>query len=185
MTMSADEIRWIRQEIATQLNIILSAQAGDNAAVQTEDIENLLQNNPTIPKRPVMHPYGYASRAPRGVFSIVAKMGEGPSNRFVLGHRDGDRPTDLQLGETRVYSLAGYTVRWNDSGVFLSHGDSTPEPMVLGTAANEFLGMLLDLIANHTHAGQGAPPSNTLQFTQAKADTIDTKKLLATKEGGF
>lgn len=184
--MDANDIKWVRAEVQRQLNIVLYGQAGDNSTVENEDIDNLYQSMATIPQRPVMHPFGFVSRAAKGVFSVIAKLGNDPTNRMVLGHRDGQRPKDLDEGESRIYSLAGYQVICRGNGVFLRHNEaSTETPLLLGTQANQFFSDLLDLIIAHTHAAAGAPPTNAPDFVNLKAEQIETKALTSTEEGGF
>jgi len=122
--------RFIRQEITRSLNVILTASAGDNSEVETETIENLYPGSPSIPKRPVMHPYGFVSRAPSKTLSVVARHGADASNRMVLGHRDKDRPTDLNEGEAIIYAADGNQIKLgdgvtasNDSGSFKLDAD--------------------------------------------------------------
>jgi phage gp45-like len=106
--MNADEARFIRQEIARQLNVILSGQAGDNSSIETETIDNLFPGSPSIADRPVMHPYGFASRAPTGTIAVTAKHGADAQNRMVLGHRDKVRKLlDLSEGDAVIYSSDG------------------------------------------------------------------------------
>lgn len=121
--------RFVRDEIKRQLNIILTAQAGSNDN-ETETIENLFPGSPSIPERPVMHPYGFASRAPSKTLSVVAKHGADPSNRMILGHRDKNRPTDLEAGEAIIYSEDGNRIKLgsgvtatNDNGSFKLDAD--------------------------------------------------------------
>jgi phage gp45-like len=111
--MDADTVRFVREEIKRQLSAILSGQAGDNSDVETETIDNLFPGSPSIEKRPVMHPYGFASRAPQGTISVTARQGNDPSNRVVLGHRDSLRsglPEDLGAGDSVIYASDGKTV---------------------------------------------------------------------------
>ncbi len=111
MILTESEVkRFVRDEIKRALNIILTAQAGSNT-VEKETVENLFPGSPSIPKRPVMHPYGFASRAPSKTLSVVAKHGADPSNRIVLGHRDSNRPTDLNDGEAAIYSADGNKIK--------------------------------------------------------------------------
>lgn len=109
--MSPDLQRFIRQEIQRALNVILSGQAGDNDAVETETIDNMYPGSPSIADRPVMHPYGFASRAPNGTISVTAKTGADAHNRMTLGHRDKVRKLlDLSEGDAVIYSSDGALV---------------------------------------------------------------------------
>jgi phage gp45-like len=115
--MTPDVQRFVREEIKRQLNVILSGQSDGTADVETESIASMFPGSPTIADRPVMHPYGFASRASRGTIQVVGKQGADPSNRLVLGHRDSQRPTDLDEGEAVLYSSAQWAVYARADGV--------------------------------------------------------------------
>lgn len=183
--MDSNDKRWVQKEIERSLNIILSAQAGANPDVETETIDNLFQGMASIKSRPVMHPAGFVSRAAKGIFSVVARMGSGPTNRFVIGHRDKNRPKGLEEGESRIYSIAGYQVVAKSDGVFLLGAAKEMTPLILGPQSSQFFSDLIDLIVQHTHAASGAPPTNAAQFQQLDLDVIQTNSLLSTKQGGF
>lgn len=103
----SDTIRLVRQEIKRQLITILSGQAGANDQVETETIDNMYPGSPSIPDRPVMHPYGFASRAPVKTIGVTGRQGDDPTNRIVLGHRDSKRPKDIGAGDVVIYSHNG------------------------------------------------------------------------------
>ncbi len=126
----AEMVRAVRQEVARQLNVILSGQAGENTA-EKETIDNLFPGSPSIKDRPVMHPFGFVSRATKGTISVVGRQGASPENRLVLGHRDPKRPTDLEEGEALLYASDGETVisrvSAKQDGAFLAIYDSSGE----------------------------------------------------------
>lgn len=175
--------KWVRQEIARQLIVIASGQAGENT-VETETIENLYPGSPNIPERPVMHPYGFASRAPSGTISVTGKVGNDPSNRMVLGHRDSDRPSDLKVGEASQYSSSGYELRAMLDGIRLVKGNKQVA-LLLGEDVLELLGKIIDTIVIHTHGSPGTPPSNAADFNLIKTQDLSGATLLSTEEGGF
>jgi hypothetical protein len=177
--LDANDIRFIRQEIARQLDVILSGSAGDNATVISETIESLYPGSPPIINRPVMHPYGFASRASKGTISVTAKQGSHPGNRLILGHRDKSRPTNIEDGETVIYNVAGYTAYFKKDALYLGQGMGSAEPVVLGNKINDFLKSLLDIVANHTHASEGAPPTNQVDFLNLKSQNIDNDLVLS------
>lgn len=176
--------RWVKQEIARQVAVITSGQSGENADVQSEDIENLYPGSPTIPKRPLMHPYGFASRAPKGVIQVTAKVGEGPTNRMILGHRAKDRPADIEEGESLIYSEAGYKIVAHKDGIRI-HKGSEKYSLLLGEDVITFIAALVDLIVAHTHGPPGTPPTNAGDFTQLKTNDLASTTLLSTEDGGF
>lgn len=185
MSIEPDLKRYIRHEISKQMNIILSGLTGTfDPSKLTEDIEEIYPGADTITGRPVMHPFGFVSYAPRGTLQVVARQGEHPSNRLVMGHRDAQRPTDVAEGTAKMYSLAGFQIYAGDDGIYVGKNSAT-EPLVLGTAANEFFSALLDLLIAHVHPSPGAPSDKSADFTQLKTQTIEGNLLLSTGDGGL
>lgn len=148
--MDSDTLRAIREEVKRQLNVILPGETGATTQ-EIEDINNLYPSMPTIQKRPVMHPFGLASRAPQGTASVTGRMGEHVGNRMVLGHRDAKRPT-MDEGETVLYDAYGHVVYLSESKMQFGSKAST-EPMVLGNVLKEFLTMVIDAFLNGTQIG--------------------------------
>lgn len=179
--MEADIRRFIREEIRRQVNIILSGSTSDTTEA-TETIDNLFPGMPSIPTRPVMHPYGYASRASKGTISVVGRQGEHVGNRLVLGHRDKNRPTDLSEGEVVVYSFGTYKLYFRNDRVSVGKGDEV-ETVVVGETLVEVLSSILDAIIVHTHAAPGAPPTNAASFSSIKTVDVESGSFLA-KDGG-
>lgn len=179
--MDAEIQRFIREQIKQQLNIILSGAAGDNDSM-TETIDTLFPGMPGITGRPVMHPFGFVSRATPGTISVTAKVGADIQNRMTLGHRDKGRPTDLLAGETCVYSTSGYRLVWKEGSLMIGKGDDLEEA-VMGETLNDFLTQLIELIVDHTHASPGSPPTNEEDFIQLQTDFLDNDKILS-KDGG-
>ncbi len=186
MMSQSDILRLIRTEITKTMNVILPGAAGENATVVAEDIKSMYPGMPTQTQRPVAHPYGFVSRAPADCIQVVGRNGHDPSNRLVLGHRDGDRPVDLESGEAVLYSLAGYQVRAGAAGVTVIGPDGGTQSLVQGDLLAALLIEVLNLLASHTHAGNGAPPTEGPQFTQLVAENLDPVNKLATNsKAGF
>lgn len=181
----SDQIRFIRQEIEKQLNIILSGRTQSSAKF-TEGIANMYPGMDVITERPIMRPYGIISLAPDQTTQVTGRMGTHIANRLVLGHRDQNAPEPGAVGETIVYSMGGYEVKVANGQISLGKGGEF-ETMVVGDTLKEFLILLLNHIIAHTHIGNlGAPtspPQNASDFTSAKADFVDNDKILA-KDGG-
>lgn len=177
--------RLIAQEVRKNLNVILQGSSGANTE-QQEDINELFPGMSAIPARPVMHPYGHVSRAPQGTLNVVAKQGEHPGNRMVLGHRDSNKPKDLEEGETMIYSVGDYRVKVSKTKIEVAKGEDY-EPVVVGETLRQFLITLVELIIQHTHLGnlgyQTSPPQNFTDFQQAQEQNLDNKKILA-EDGG-
>lgn len=176
--------RFIVREIRKQIQIITSGEAGETTML-TEDIANLYAKMPTITKRPVMHPYGFASRAPKGTLSITAQQGDHPGNKMTLGHRDGNKPA-VDEGESVQYSFGGYRVVCKNGELFVGKGTDL-EHMVVGETLKAFLIALIQHIVVHTHIGNlGYPtgtPQNAADFTDLETSYLDNDKILA-KDGG-
>lgn len=133
--------RLIETEVKRHLDIILHGSAGTNTQ-ESEDIDSLYPGMGTIVKRPIMHPYGMASRAPKETISVVVKVGDHPGNRMTIGHRDSERPDDIQEGELVLYNELGQRI-YLKVGKVLIGSSSADEPAVLG---NVLVDMLTDLI---------------------------------------
>lgn len=167
------------------MNVLLNAVSGETTQ-ETEIVENLFSGMPNTGPRPVMHPYGYASRAPKGITNVVGRQGESYSNRFVLGHRDSNRPGDLNVGEVCLYSSDGTTVLkkiYVRSDTIQLGSSSAANNLVLGDLLNDFLSRLLDLIINHTHIGNlgyaTSPPLNSADFVAIKATDVTSEIMLS------
>jgi phage gp45-like len=160
--MTGEEIKWVRDEIKKQVNIILAGLAGVNTN-STEDINSQYPGSPVVPARPVMHPYGFVSRSSTGTMQVVARVGDHPGNRMVLGHRDANRPSDVQPGEAYLYSSGGYQIRVKNNQIQLGK-NGTWETAVLGDTLQTILVSFLNIYLEHTHEGNlGFPtgvPSN-------------------------
>ncbi len=127
--MNSTDMAWIRREIATQLQIILSGSTAAtqvNDVVGTESINHSPPGMPTIEGRPLAHPYGMVSRAPAGTVQVVAQQGSHPGNRIVLLHRDKDRPSLNAEGEVMLYDKFGNQV-WMQDGKIVVKLDGSME----------------------------------------------------------
>jgi len=177
--------RFINLEIKRQVNIIMSGTAGATSQ-HTETINDLYPGMGEIPDRPIMQPYGFASRAKEGTVSVTARQGDHPGNVVTLGHRDKDKPADLDAGESSVYSSGKFEVRVLNGQIQVGkNGDF--ETVVVGDTLKTLLISLIDTIVQHTHLGNlGYPtgfPQNAAAFNILKANTLSNDKILA-KDGG-
>ncbi len=195
--MDAETIRFVKEEIKRQLNIILNSASGANTS-QTETIDSLYPGMPGIDDRPVMHPFGFVSRATQGTISVTARVGADIQNRMTLGHRDKMRP-DVEEGEVMLYNST-------DDKIYVSHGkiiSTTPhwveksdlihigsedakEPFVLGLIFQAFEDKFLQLMRDHRHV-TSAPgaltsiPDNTLDIEEIRQSPILDNKILSDK----
>lgn len=172
--MDGEAIRFIREEVRKQVNIILNGQAGNNDQF-SEDINNLYPGCPTIPLRPVMHPYGFGSRAPTGTLQITARNGEHPGNRLILGHRDANRPT-LNAGETILYNQFGQQIYLEDGKIHIG-SKAAANPISLGDIVKKAMSDWLTEDIKQTHLGNlgflTGPPTNAAKYAAIKASPVD------------
>lgn len=166
----------IRREVAKQVRVILSGESDTNDQF-SESIVSLYPGMPTISNRPVMHPYGFVSRAPQGTIQVTARQGDHPGNRVVLGHRAADRPTIAQ-GEVAIYNQFGQVVYLKNGKVLLGSLTAS-QPYVLGTVISSLLGSLLQELSTHTHPSPGAPPTDAAAFVSMKSQNIDNGAILS------
>lgn len=179
--MSPEDRKFIREEIARQVNIILSGQAGANT-VQTETIDNLFPSMPSIVNRPVMHPYGIVSRAPRGTLSVTARQGEHAGNRMVIGHRDKNRP-DVGSGEAALYNQFGQQIRLENGEIKIGSAAASKQA-VLGPELKAFLTEFINAFISHTHVSSApgaatSPASSVASAVAAKGGYLDNNLILS------
>lgn len=182
--IDSELIRFLREEIKRQINIILpgvSQKPSQNEKGSVEDIVNMYPGMDVIEARPVMHPYGLVSKASSGTAQVVGKMGTHEGNRFVLGHRDATAPLVPNEGETILYSKE-YVIRVLNDKIEVGK-DGVFEVVPVGDTLKILLSSLIDLIVAHTHPSPGSPPTNSAAFTALKTNNLDNDKILA-KDGG-
>lgn len=190
--VDSELLRAVKQEIARQVNIILSGTAQGNT-LDTEDIGDLYPGMATMTGRPIMHPYGMVSRAPQGTISVVARQGEHPGNRLVLGHRDAAKPT-VEEGEVKLYNAQGEIIYLKDGEISLTStaiklgSEDSDNPLVLGddlqALLSDVLGQLKILsdhvstlatdVSSHQHPtaapGPPSPPATAALFVATAAN---------------
>lgn len=183
--MDSETVSFIRKEIARSINLIFSGTAGATTT-HTEDIQEYLPGAATLPDRPIMQPYGFASRAAANTLQVVVQQGSHPANLVVLGHRDKDKPSDLAEGESAQYSSGKYQVRVLKGKIQVGK-NGVWETVVVGETLEELLKALIQLIADHQHIGNlgflTGKPMTEADFLQLKANFLDNDKILS-KDGG-
>ena len=184
--MDSETRKFIQKEIARSMNIILTATTGEVTEVDTEAIKDLFPGMGQTQPRPVMHPYGYASKALAGILNVSARSGDHVGNRIIIGHRDKDRPKDLEGGEAAVYSSGGLRIYVRNGKIQIGSGSSS-DPAVLFNELKTLMESILDHIISHTHIGNlGAAtggPINKGEFEtdKGKIDTIKSEKIFLEK----
>lgn len=155
--MDPETRRFIQEEIRRQVNIILHAETdGTDGEKFTEGVSNLFPGQPTITDRPVMHPFGLMSRAVKGTLSVIARVGDHIGNRMVIGHRDADRPDDLEDGETALYNAKGQRIYLKSGKILIGSADAD-SPVVLGDVMMKALGEVLDELKSLSDTLQNKP----------------------------
>lgn len=171
-------------EIQKQLNVIASGSAGANTS-ETENINALFPGMPPLEGRPVMHPYGFVSRAAVDTISVTARQGNHPGAYLTLGHRDKNRPA-IENGESAIYSIGKFQITAKTDKILIGK-DGVFEELVMGETLREFLITFIDLFIAHQHLGNlgylTSVTQNATEATQAKTDYLDNSKILA-KDGG-
>lgn len=179
--------RMVKEEIRQQLNIILNAEAGENTT-QTETINKLFPGQTGINARPVVHPFGFVSRAVQGIISVTVRVGDHIGNRMTIGHRDKDRPSDIDEGESVVYSMGKYQVRVLNKALQVGK-DGVYETVVVGETLRDFLINFIQLYALHQHLDAigylTEIPTNAEQAIDLQTENLDNDKILAKDEGRF
>lgn len=183
--LDAETKKYIQDEIKKMASVILAGQSGNNTE-QTESIANLYPGMNQITERPVNHPYGYASRSTPGTIQVTGRHGEHVGNRIVLGHRDKNKPKDLAVGESVIYSSGGFKIYLRNDKIQIS-SENAENPAVLFNELKELLSSILSNIQNHTHTGnQGietSPPLNEADFgtNSSEIDNIQSEKIFLEK----
>lgn len=149
---------FIKAEISKQVNVILSGQSGNNTQF-AEDLSNLFPGMPTLPQRPVMHPYGLVSRAPAGTFQVTGRMGDHSGNRVILGHRDSNRP-NVNQGEVQLYNQFGQAIYLANGAVCIGSATAS-DPAVLGNELVTYLNNLLTALKAQTYTIPGVGTTGT------------------------
>lgn len=124
--IDANDRAWISREIARQVSIIMhgrTAATQIDDAPSTESVDDCPPGAPTIKGRPVMHPYGLASRAKKDTIAVVARVGEHPSNKMIIGHRDKDRPELENEGDVALYDAHGNVLMLKNENPYIDTGD--------------------------------------------------------------
>lgn len=171
----------VRREVAAALNVVLNGQTA-NAQTNTESIDAMFPGMTKVLDRPLVQPYGFHALAPDGTLSVNARVGAHAGSRYVIGHRDSNRPR-LQTGESVVYSVGGYRVLVGNDQIAVGK-NGVYETMVVGETLATLLSAILADIATHGHPSLGAPPTNAAAFLALKVE-VDAGAFLAQDGGRF
>lgn len=150
--LTSEDRKFIHQEIKRAMNVILSGKTGVTKDVETETFSDMFPGMDAIVDRPVMHPFGLASRAPENTISVVGRQGDNFGNRIILGHRDSKRPKDILKGEVVLYNQFGQAMYFREKKIQV--GSKTSEnPMVLGDILSKFLKNILRKLLDAPNIG--------------------------------
>lgn len=167
-------LRYIHVEIRRQLNTILSCYT-ENADNENCDIDQPFPGADKITARPVVHPFGFVSKAPNGTLALSGRVGEHPGARIVFGHRDKMRKDiPLDEGEVCLYNAQGEKIFLKKDKIQL--GDiSANEPAALGNVLAECLGVIFDILIQGQSVLTTAPGNPTAP-NPAVAANLTAKK---------
>jgi len=144
--LDAEIRREIRREIKNHLNIILNCQLGESTT-EDQEIEQVFPGAPKLNKRPIVHPYGFVSRAPKGKLGVSAQVGEHIGARIILGVRDDARAdmSFLEDGEACLYSENGEKIVLRNDRTQLG-SENADNPVVLGNEIKDLLSQLIAIL---------------------------------------
>ena len=179
MTLTPEMMLAVRREVRNHLNIILNCTLGASTNEDQEIVEPV-PGGPRMPKRPVVHPYGFVSRAPEGKIGVTGRVGEHPGAQVILGVRDSGRAAiALDEGEAALYNEFGQIIRLKKDLIEL--GDGAADPAVLGTELKELLVIIVDMLIGGLHTLTTSPgnptapnPAKALELTNAKLKYLTT-----------
>lgn len=173
--VSAELLRFIRQEIRTQLCAILNCYVGESTT-EDQEIDQPVPGAGKMNKRPVAHPYGFVSRAPVGTLGVTGRVGDHPGARMLLAYRDKARAdmTWLKDGEACLYNANGDKIIIAEDKVQLG-SEAAANPVVLGNELVDLLGKLMDLIITGDFL-LVTSPGNPTAPNPAKASQVTTWK---------
>lgn len=181
MIDESELLNFIRREIKKQVNVVLAGLSGQNTST-TEDIASQYPGAPLVQARPVMHPYGIVSRAPANTIQVVARVGDHPGNRMVLGHRDAKRP-EVQAGEVQLYNQFGQAIYLKNGEIHIGKATST-NPVPVGNEILDFLKQFVAAYKAHAHTGNlgfktPLNPDDVQAAQELDDNFLENKKILS------
>lgn len=171
-----DVIRIVRQVLMNELPPIVMGIVQANSDGARTTVTRFYSEPPRSNLRSIA-PYGFASKAPPGTQAFIVPAGGDQTNLNVVGHFDPNRPP-LGDGEVALYDAYGHALYLSRNKIQLGT-EASSENLVLGQVLKTMLSALLDAVANHTHAGIGAPPTNAAAFTSLKSSPVDDGAMLS------
>jgi hypothetical protein len=162
----------VRAEIKQQMQVILYGlhESGDK---NTAKVSNVVPGSPVTESRPLMAPFGLASRAPKGKLAVTGRVGDHPAARLILGYRDDSRP-EMEEGEAVLYNAHGQEIRLENGAIKIGSAAAN-EPVVLGLVLKTLLEFAFDTLI----AGDfllTTSPGNPTAPNPAKAAELTAKK---------
>ncbi len=186
--------RLIRHEIKQQMNVILNCILQESTT-EEQEIDQVYPGAALLDKRPVVHPYGLVSRAPKGTIGVTARVGEHIGSRIILGCRDSERANiDLDEGDVCLYDANGNQIELNAQGVHLGSSEAD-NPIPLGNETLALFSAICDTFITEplgitTSPGSLITPNPTvvakytalkLQYITNTATNILAQKVFAEK----
>lgn len=172
----SDILRMISQVVKQELAAIRMATINSNQDQNRSTFQHFSSSSPIQNARNIQ-PFGISSRAPAGTSCLAIPIAYDPTHINVVGHFDESRPTG-EDGETLLYNSFGQLIYLSDGKIQIG-SKAAAENLVLGQVFKTFAANLLELIANHTHAGLGYPPANAADFEALKSSPINDGAILS------
>jgi hypothetical protein len=152
-----------RKEIRNYINMLLINGISDDGTTEDQAFNSQQTAGDTQKKRPVVHPFGFVSRAPSGKNCVLGQFGENIGARVVLGFRDANRAKKdyLEVGECEIYSEPATPFENSEKVVLkkdkvLLGSENAENPLVLGDILMNLFTELFDLFGQ---MGQGLTTS--------------------------
>ena len=123
-----EQIRALQREIRELRHLILglaewttissTTSSGDDEGVAPSDGN---EENKRSARR--IEPFGFRSRPPSGIRSLIVKALAGAAHALIVGTASSKYgPADLKEGETCLFSMAGCTIKLNEDGEIIMTG---------------------------------------------------------------
>lgn len=169
-------IALVREILRQELAPILMGTVQKNDSQTRSTVQHFPSSSP-VPNLRNIQPFGVSSRAPVGTAALTVPIDSNATHLNMVGHFDEGRPTG-EDGETLLYNSFGQVIYLKEGKIQIG-SKAASENLVLGQVFKAFAAQFLELVANHTHAGIGYPPTNKANFEALKASPIEDELILS------
>ena len=180
----------LRQKLAPpQMGSMVSTADSQRATTQ------FYSNDAPKGNQRLIQPYGFASRPPAQMDTLIIPMDNDTTHLSVVGQFDADRPVLDNSGEAVLYGPDGQVVYMQAGGKILIGSKAAASPLVLGDILQAFCDQLISIVSGivsdistgpvaiTTTPGNPAPTypalvtaleARTAALTSAKSQYVDT-----------